>query len=75
MHRAIPVTNKYLDQKWNRMQHQRLQERLREVKGAVSAPTPGSPAGTTGMSAFRVIINRAKRDQLQEGKPLPCLTI
>jgi|LauGreDrversion4_2_1035121.scaffolds.fasta_scaffold50821_3 hypothetical protein len=64
MHRGIPVTNKFLDQKWNRIQHQKLQDRIRDVKGAVSASTPGSPSGTTGMSAFRVIINRAKRDQI-----------
>jgi hypothetical protein len=68
MHRAIPVTNKYLDGKWNRIQHQKLQERIREVKGTVSASVPGSPTGATGASPIKVIINRAKRDQMQEGK-------
>jgi len=25
MHRAIPVTSKFLDDKWNRINHQKLQ--------------------------------------------------
>lgn len=71
MHRAIPVGNKYLDEKWNRLQHQKMRDRVKEQRPTVGSAIPmsrttgaGSP---TVVSPIKVIINRAKRDQIQEG--------
>jgi len=65
MHRAIPVTNKFLEEKWHRIQHEKMQNRLSNTRGAVfssQGPRPGILIPGSPISPIRVIINRAKRD-------------
>ncbi len=65
MYRAIPVTSKVLEEKWHRIQHEKMQTRVSNTRGAVFSSqgarvgntVPGSP-----LSPIRIIINRAKRD-------------
>lgn len=65
MFRAIPVTSKVLEEKWQRLQLEKMHNRVSNTRGAVFSSqgsrtgslVPGSP-----ISPIRVIINRAKRD-------------
>ena len=74
MYRAIPVTNRVLDDKWQRLQLDKMQQRLQSTRGMVFSQqrtrmisTPSSPNTSTVFSPIKVIINRAKRDQMMEG--------
>ena len=76
MYRAIPVTNRVLDDKWQRLQLDKMQQRLQSTRGMVFSQqrtrmisTPSSPNTSTVFSPIKVIINRAKRDQMMEGNP------
>jgi hypothetical protein len=69
MHRAIPVTSKILEEKWNRIQHEKLQQRIQESRALFSASGTRAggatvPATPNSLSHIKVIINRAKRDQI-----------
>jgi catalase len=72
MHRAIPVGSKYLDDKWHRIDHERLKHRVLHSRGVMSRGAAGSPVlGSPVLSPAKITINRAKGEQLQEGNKLP----
>lgn len=58
MHRAIPVSNKLLELKWNKINKEQHRRRLREMKSCIDSKTPGS---------LPTHMNKAKKYQLEEG--------
>jgi hypothetical protein len=76
MYRATPVTNRVLDDKWQRLQLDKMQQRLQSTRGMVFSQqrtrmirSPSSTNTSTVFSPIKFIINRAKRDQMMEGNP------